>query len=99
MIMNGLRKDRAGLTNQSKCDIIFNGSQKHTGGGVVAITQREAREIYKLVMEVFDGWISGSDYRNRGGAGINEAALPRIKQEVIHKLQNYFTARDPEVGP
>ena len=65
----------------------------------MTITRGEAQQIYDLVVDVLDDWISGSELRNRGGAGINEATLPRIRDEVAQKLQKYFSYRKLEVKP
>ncbi|MEK7090052.1 MAG: hypothetical protein AAB930_00510 [Patescibacteria group bacterium] len=46
--------------------------------------------VEEVVNRVFDRWISGSEIRNRSGASINEAALPRIRDEVLGELAAYF---------
>ena len=56
------------------------------------VTRTEAQEIFDLVQDVLDGWIAGSRDRERGGAGINEAALARIRNEVGDRLKEYFSA-------
>lgn len=59
----------------------------------MAVTRGEAQDIYDLVRDVLDDWISSSRHRDSGGAGINEAALPRIRNDVVDSLRKYFSAR------